>query len=99
MKTKKKTPQETNRTPKNAENASNAQKRSAPSSARIKDFFKNLHAEMADMENLERKRKLSEEAADPKRSRTSPNPIPLKENMEENSDKNDPSPVEYVEID
>ena len=64
-----------------------------------KDFFKNLHAEMADMENLERKRKLSEDAADPKRSRTSPNPIPLKENMEENSDKNDPSPVEYVEID
>ena len=54
---------------------------------------------MADMENLERKRKLSEDAADPKRSRTSPNPIPLKENMEENSDKNDPSPVEYVEID
>ena len=99
VKTKKKTPQETNRTPKNAENASNAQKISAPSSARIKDFFKNLHAEMADMENLERKRKLSEEAADPKRSRTSPNPIPLKENMEENSDKNDPSPVEYVEID
>ena len=52
VKTKKKTPQETNRTPKNAENASNAQNKRPSSPPRIKDFFKNLHAEMADMENL-----------------------------------------------
>jgi hypothetical protein len=91
-----------------ASKTSKVREKSAPSSARIQDFFKRLPSEMADLENLVKKQKMSEEAR--KRERLlakSPTPIPLKESIEGNNNNNNnrkggtPSApqIEYVEID
>ena len=88
-----------------------SREKSAPSSARIQDFFKRLPSEMADLENLVKKQKMSEEARERERLLAkSPTPIPLKESIEGNSNYNNnnnnrkggtPSApqIEYVEID
>jgi len=87
-----------------ASKKSNVRDKSVSSSARIQDFFKRLPAEVADLENLVKKQKTSEEARERKRLLAkSPTPIPLKESIERDGRTNasipPPPQVEYIEID